>query len=366
MDPRNESVPEDLILQILARLPVKSLIRFKSVSRAFLRLPSDRHFVRLHHEISSRNPNLLIELLDSSGFITIDPSSLSVSRSSLDFLADRVRIRASSNGVLCCASVADRGLYYICNPNTRDFRPLPRARERPFTRFQPEYEATLVGLAFDPSTYEYNVVLAGFYRPFGRRPQDRLVCMVFDSAAGSWAKFVSSLCEEFTHMNRNQVVYSTGALHWLTHACMYLLVLDLRDLAWRKMSMPEEIAAAGGFAGRVYLLDFEGSVSVVRIYREWMSVWVLEDYRRELWVLKDRVNLRCIRGFATSAFPVSQSKDVVFLATQKKVLTYGRKDKVWREVYSVGDGCTYPLWFSAHSFTNTLFPCHQAEWSEVK
>ncbi|KAJ6796159.1 F-box protein-like [Iris pallida] len=133
-------------------------------------------------------------------------------------------------------------------------------------------------------------------------------------------------------MNRNQVVYSTGALHWLTHACMYLLVLDLRDLAWRKMSMPEEIAAAGGFAGRVYLLDFEGSVSVVRIYREWMSVWVLEDYRRELWVLKDRVNLRCIRGFATSAFPVSQSKDVVFLATQKKVLTYGRKDKVWREV----------------------------------
>lgn len=120
--------------------------------------------------------------------------------------------------------------------------------------------------------------------------------------------------------------------------------------------MPEEVAASG-FAGRIYLLEMEGMVSVVRISGDWMSTWVLKDYLGEEWVLEDRVHLRCIRGCATSAFPLSQSRDVVFLATQKKVLTYSRRDKVWREIFAVEDGCAYPLWSSAHTFTGSLFPC---------
>ena len=359
-NPPNGSLPNDLILQILARLPIKSLFRFKSVCKSWSNLPSDAHFIRLHYQASSKDPNLLIEILDptipSSNFISID-GFFNVSRFSLDFLNDRVKIRAASNGILCCASVRNKGIYYVCNPMTRELRLLPRTRERPFTRFQPEYEATIAALAFDPLSYRFVVFLAGFYRPFGRWPHDEFVCLVFDSATNSWNKFVSYIHEEFTHMNRNQVVFFNGALHWLTYSCSYVLALDLGDWVWRKISMPEEVVASE-FAGRIYLLELEGLVSVVRISGDWMSTWVLKDYSRQQWVLEDRVHLRCIRGFATSAFPVSQSRDVVFLATQKKVLMYSRRDKVWREIYAVEDNCTYPLWFSAHSFRNTLFPCH--------
>lgn len=275
----------------------------------------------------------------------------------MDFLDDRVKIRASSNGILCCASVRNKGVYYICNPMTRELRLLPRTRERPFTRFQPEYEATIVALAFDPLTYRFIVFLAGYYRPFGHRPHDDLVCLMFDSATNSWSKFVSYICEDFTWINRNQVVFFNGALHWITKSCSYVLALDLGDCVWRKISMPEEIVA-NGFKGRIYLSELEGFVSVVQFSGDWMSTWVLKDYLREEWALEDRVHLRCIRGFSTSAFPLSQSKDVVFLATQKKVLTYCRKSKVWREIYAVEDNYTFPLWFSTYSFRSTLFPCH--------
>ncbi|KAG0470556.1 hypothetical protein HPP92_016642 [Vanilla planifolia] len=354
-------LPTDVILLILVRLPVKSLFRFKSVCRSWCRLTSDKHFIALYSMTSSEKPIVLLEIIEPanrfSNFICVDRFE-SASYFSLEFLGDRVKVRASCHGLLCCSSIPNRGVYYVCNPMTREFRLLPRARERAFTRFHPDYEETLVGLSFDPSSWKFNVAVSGFYRPFGRRPHEKLVCMLFDSTTNSWYKFVSSLYDEFTHMNRNQVVLSNSSLHWLTHSCSYVLVLDLRLNAWRKISLPEEIIAVG-FWGRIYLLELEGSVSLIQISSMWMNIWVLKDYEREYWVLVDRVHLRCIWGFAASAFPVCLSSDVVFLATQRKILTYGRKNMVWKEVFSVGDNIAYPLWFLAQPFRSSLFPCDQ-------
>ncbi|KAK1293929.1 F-box protein [Acorus calamus] len=277
----------------------------------------------------------------------------SVSESSLAFLNDRVKVRASCNGLLCCASVPNRGLYYVCNPFTGESKALPRTRERPVSRYHPDYEATLVGLAFDPSKRGFTVALAGFYRPFGWRPFDRLVCSVFDSETNSWRKFVSSHYDEFTHMNRNQVVFVNGRLHWLTMSCSYVLTLDPIEGLWRKVSAPVEILAEK-FGARVYLLEMEGKLSVVQMTEATMNVWVLEDYGIEEWRVVERVNLRCIKGFVPNAFPIGMSNGVVFLATRKTVLMYERKSKVWKEVYSGRDGFIYPLWFSAYAFKSTL------------
>ncbi|PKA51549.1 F-box protein [Apostasia shenzhenica] len=360
-DSLNGVLPSDVILLILARLPIKSLFRAKSVCRYWCSLTSDKYFIELYATAFYDKPIVLLEIVEAanpvSRFLSVDRCG-AASRISLDFLEDRVKVRASCHGLLCCSSVTNRGVYYVCNPMTRAFRLLPRTRERPFTRFHPDYEETLVGLSFSPSSWRFSVAVAGFYRPFGRRPKEELVCMVFDSWTNSWTRFVSPQYDEFTLMNRNQVVFSNDSLHWLTHSCSYVLVLDLRQNAWGKISLPEEIVAVG-FGGRIYLLEFEGFVSLIRISDVFMSIWVLKDNEREIWVLIDRVHLRCIRGFAASAFPICLSNDVLFLATQRKILTYGRKNKVWKEVFSVGDSVAYPLWFSAHSFRGTLFSCDQ-------
>uniref|UniRef100_A0A1D1Y4N3 F-box protein At5g49610 n=1 Tax=Anthurium amnicola TaxID=1678845 RepID=A0A1D1Y4N3_9ARAE len=359
-------LPDDLLVLILARLPVKALFRCRSVCRFFCNLPSDPHFARLHHRMSRGDETVMVDLREPLGrthstLACVDASG-GLSELSLRFLNDRVRVRASCNGLLCCASVPSYGVYYVCNPVTREFRPLPRTRETPPNRYHPDDEATLVGLAFDPSESdgEFSVVLAGYYRPFGHRPFDRLVCLIYNSKMNAWRRFLSTWFDEFSRMNRNQVVFAGGSLHWLTRSCSYVLVLDLGDEVWRKISLPGEIASGAFGASRVYLLEFEGAVSVVQMSEAWMCTWVLEDYEREKWVLVDRLHLRCIMGFVPSAFPVSQTRDAVFMATQSKIFVYDRKSKVWKEIFAVKDtDISYPLWFSAQPFRSTLLSFNQ-------
>ncbi|KAK9068342.1 hypothetical protein SSX86_012453 [Deinandra increscens subsp. villosa] len=342
---------DEIILEILARLPIKSLFRTKCVCKLWYKLASHKSFTQLYNQISVRNAMVLVELTDSS-LILIDHKR-GVSELSLDFIKDRLKIRASCNGLLCCSSVPDKGVYYVCNPMTREFRLLPRSRERPITRFYPDGEATLVGVSCDLSGSRYNVVLAGYHRMFGHRPEGKLICSVFDSGSNKWRRYVSDDQEDhgFSHMNRNQVVFVNGSLHWMTRSFAYILVLDLSLDLWTRILLPDEM---GGCGNRVYLLEFDGKVSVIQISSVWMNIWVYDEGR---WDMIERVSLRCIRGMVPGIFPISQGSDYVFLAGHKQVLVYQRKTRSWKEMYSVRNSSTMPLWFSAHSFRGTIFSC---------
>ncbi|PIN18108.1 hypothetical protein CDL12_09234 [Handroanthus impetiginosus] len=351
--------PDEVVLQILARLPIKSLFRNKCVCKLWYQLISDKYFTKLYNEIAVMNPMVLVEITDPSSesrpsLILVD-NSRGVSEFSLNFMKDRVKVRASCNGLLCCSSIPDKGVYYVCNPMTKQYKLLPRTRERPLTRFYPNGEATLVGLACNILTQKYNVVLAGYHRLFGHRPERSFICMVFDSDSNKWRKFVTLQDDHFTHMNRNQVVYINGSLHWLTSSCSDVLVLDLESETWRKIPLPNQVTHGSG--NRVYLLESEGRLSVIQISDVWMHIWVMEFYEKELWFLMDRVSLRCIRGMVPGIFPITQTDEYVFLATHKQVLVYQRKTRVWMEMYSVKNSATLPLWFSAHAFRSTIFPC---------
>ncbi|KAL2580468.1 hypothetical protein AAZV13_15G127500 [Glycine max] len=310
-------------------------------------------------EVSRKNPMILVEISDSSesktSLICVD-NLRGVSEFSLNFLNDRVKVRASCNGLLCCSSIPDKGVFYVCNPVTREYRLLPKSRERHVTRFYPDGEATLVGLACDSAHQKFNVVLAGYHRMFGHRPDGSFICLVFDSELNKWRKFVSFQDDHFTHMNKNQVVFVNIALHWLTASSTYILVLDLSCDVWRKMQLPYNLIYGTG--NRIYLLDLDGCLSVIKISEAWMNIWVLKDYWKDEWCMVDKVSLRCIRGMVPGIFPISQTGECVFLATHKQILVYHRKTQIWKEMYSVKYRSTLPLWFSAHAYRSTMFSCN--------
>ncbi|KAL8047478.1 hypothetical protein ABFX02_07G002600 [Erythranthe guttata] len=361
-DSKDGFFPDEVIIQILARLPIKSLFRTKCVSKSWYNLISDKYFTNRYNEVSIRNPMVLVEIndptLNSKPSLILVDNSKGVSEFSLDFVNDRVKIRSSCNGLLCCSSIPDKGVYYVCNPMTKEYRLLPKTRERPFSRFYPDGEATLVGLACDIYTQTYNVVLAGYHRSFGHRPGRTFTCMVFDSDSNKWSKFVTLQNDNFTHMNRNQAVFVNGALHWLTASCSSVMVLDLGTEIWGKIELPSEVTCEARNI-RIYLLECEGRLSVVEISDVWMSIWVMVggDYRVGEWCMVDRVSLRCIRGMVPGVFPISQTNECVFLATHKQVLVYQRRSRVWMEMYSVKHSSVLPLWFSAHSFRSSVFSC---------
>ncbi|CBI22847.3 unnamed protein product, partial [Vitis vinifera] len=135
--------------------------------------------------------------------------------------------------------------------------------------------------------------------------------------------------------------------------CSCVLALDLDGEVWKKIKLPDEVGYGSG--NRVYLLDYDGCLSVIQISDASMNIWVLKDYEMGEWNLVDRVSLQCIRGLVPGVFPISQTGEYVFFATYKQVLVYRRNGGVWKEMYSVKGSFPLPLWFSAHAFRRSLF-----------
>ena len=59
-------LPQDLLEEILSRLPVKSVIHFKCVKKSWSNLLQNRNFIAKHHyyRCSQTHPTLLVESMD--------------------------------------------------------------------------------------------------------------------------------------------------------------------------------------------------------------------------------------------------------------------------------------------------------------
>nr|GLL36748.1 F-box protein At1g30790-like [Ipomoea trifida] len=130
----NCTLPRELLIEILARLPVNSLMRFKSVCKFFYCLiKSDHHFQHKHYEISQvrrdyavfgpecsftpRVFGLVYKELDSDEMGYVD---LVMPSSEIDFVK-------CVDGILCLVSVRTGGTknILIWNPSTREIKELP-------------------------------------------------------------------------------------------------------------------------------------------------------------------------------------------------------------------------------------------------
>uniref|UniRef100_A0ACD5UL81 Uncharacterized protein n=1 Tax=Avena sativa TaxID=4498 RepID=A0ACD5UL81_AVESA len=171
-------LPEELVLEILIRLPVKSLRRFKCVSKAWRATISDPSFIRSHLQRSAssweQNPSLLItpHTLDCVAQGDDWPMTFS---SNIRFYqwqqgASKVRLvhgmdLAGEFSSVCCFAHCD-GLVllptdtnaYLFNPATRDVVTLPET-----------FRDTMVGdvnlpagFGRDPRTGMYKVVRSFF------------------------------------------------------------------------------------------------------------------------------------------------------------------------------------------------------------
>ncbi|KAK1399689.1 putative F-box domain-containing protein [Heracleum sosnowskyi] len=156
---------EDLLIQILLYVPIKTLMGFKSVSKQWLSLITNPHFVRLRNPLPSAASLFFASSLCRSNpdyqFIPIDVNGRSPTPfKTLDFVHDPlgsgISVLQSCNGLLLCASYRARESkrrYYVYNPTTKQFAILPQIRR--------EYAKDVCGmsLAFDPiKSLHYKVV----------------------------------------------------------------------------------------------------------------------------------------------------------------------------------------------------------------
>ncbi|XP_054779338.1 F-box/kelch-repeat protein At3g23880-like [Prosopis cineraria] len=153
MDDFPPYLPQEIIVNILKRLPVKSLIRFQCVCKHWKHLIKSSYFVSEHlHHSSLQNPCLLFqrEMSGDPFILHLLDSRLQVRELQNDFWC--AQIVGSSNGLLCIGMgkyILSPLSFLLWNPAIREVRQVP------INDFE---RASAVGFGFSPIINDYKVV----------------------------------------------------------------------------------------------------------------------------------------------------------------------------------------------------------------
>uniref|UniRef100_A0ACD5T7K5 Uncharacterized protein n=1 Tax=Avena sativa TaxID=4498 RepID=A0ACD5T7K5_AVESA len=217
-------LPHDMMLEVLLRLPVKSILRFRPVCRSWAALFSSKDFCSLHMMTSKVLPPapklLVVSPTSRSDSSAVYSYSLSGHRDDFLFTFDsafhdsvEVVTPSPCYGLTLLFDAAVPA-YYVCNAATRAITRLP-----PYRYPGRSYTA---GLGFDDQTREFKVVrLINGYN----HEKEAVMCDVYTPGADCWRpaarevpfgllQFAISAVDHAV-LNRIPPVFANGFLHWL-------------------------------------------------------------------------------------------------------------------------------------------------------
>ena len=171
-----ERVPDDIVEDILGRLPVKSLTRFRCVSKSFNSIITGTTFINKHLKLNLNQSESLISTNTHSGYLqytTKDKNSLpsskqlctvvcnndrtltQVSRFEIPTFFEKYSIVGFCNGLFCLASYVKElcHIIYLWNPSIRMLKKLIA------TRFNRKHnEGAAIGFAYDSLNNDFKIL----------------------------------------------------------------------------------------------------------------------------------------------------------------------------------------------------------------
>ncbi|CAA0829392.1 F-box/kelch-repeat protein [Striga hermonthica] len=278
MEVANNSVtklPDDIVCEILKRLPVKPLSKFKCVCRSWLSLISSRRFIKTHLMNSTKDPNFthhrfIMYSRDSFKHISarsllsepvIDPLDVdfSIHRSPRNLIS----VVGSCDGLLCLA--IDEKDLILWNPTTGVSKQLP---DLGVEIICPKY-----GFGYDQSTDDYKVV--GFFRRLWDLSE--VVAKVYSLKTNRW-KAVKGFKGRW--LMDDTAAFADGKLYWTANSYLemkYGWNIDFLDLSTEEhgvLEMPSYVKS--GFYSRLGV--FEGRVFVMCDHINQAVVWIMDDH----------------------------------------------------------------------------------------
>ncbi|GJN13966.1 hypothetical protein PR202_gb00730 [Eleusine coracana subsp. coracana] len=218
------SFTDDIIIEILSRLPVRSVCRFKCVSRSWLNLISDSDpcyrnklpqtlvsfFYTIHYPVDHHFANIT-----GDGTPSIDPSfpSLSVLGSS-----SSIGLLDSCDGLLLCYCFMPgppdsdwfRPLHFaVCNPATENWVVFPDVM------LSDGEAAEVVRLCFDRTVSRHFHVIQYVID----QNEDCLTrVLIYSSKTGSWTSVESGWHDDAFYFNPGRSVFLNGFLHEIAYS----------------------------------------------------------------------------------------------------------------------------------------------------
>ncbi|KAJ0646146.1 putative F-box domain-containing protein [Helianthus annuus] len=336
---------DDILTEILLRLPVTSILRFKSVSKHWYSLLSHSHLTQRYDHLS-KSPGLFAH--DKYlPFDAEDPSTPPFSSLDSYFDLPDVRIVQSCNGLLLCYT--DRGpkgrkaalKYYVFNPTTKQLAVIPPicggSKVRKTIRF--------MGLAFHQTDcVHYKVVCVRRLEP----GVDLFQIQVYSSDTKKWEISSESFCI-CKHVLFGHGVYWNGAVHWVPFSgCPFYFKLDVEQL--HMLPLPEGYTSSeifimyfGESGGHLHLVvqkNREDNYLRLNVYEMLSdhSGWFVK-YQLQLDELLDSFpemisEYACYFKVIDVVRGGEEGDTFIVLNTSEKIITYNVHDKSFKQVSS--------------------------------
>ncbi|KAJ1296573.1 hypothetical protein BS78_01G311700 [Paspalum vaginatum] len=282
---------DDLLVEILSRLPVRSLCRFKCVSRSWRNLISDPvHRKKLPHTLTG----FFYHSLSGERFPRVAHHFTNVTGKGVPFIfpsfsflpvpSDDVLLLDSCNGLLLCRCFEpdprdSDGIgpfhYVVCNPATEKWVMLPDgswvAGERRTAR-----------LGFDPTvSLHFHVI---------EYVVDENDCVtgveIYSSRTAAWSFKESEWGNDIMLHDRGSV-FLNGFMHMLTYS-HGIIAVNMNGNTWRTIPILDDYDGGCIHQAQGRLCFFTNGVHSCHAVK--LLVWILEDYGTDEWVLKHTVS----------------------------------------------------------------------------
>ncbi|XP_062010832.1 F-box protein CPR1-like [Rosa rugosa] len=287
-----DSLPEDVIVRILERLPIKSLIRFTCVSKRWrFIILCDPEFAKAQFQIASHHQTLRHRLLIStaceSEFNSLDldaPPSPSGYNSSVRCPFTQpgghpVRLLCSCKGLILALVCNQENDMYIWNPSSQFFKKLPDPADLPSKTCLPCY-----GFGYLSATDDYKVIASFKVSVADDEMEENgssKEMHIFSSKANTWKRTEAPLDFDFDFYSDSDFggTLSNEALHWLDDEDdgPGIFAFDLAKEEFQRMPLPilldGEVSYLRAFRDSLCVFDFENLVPASSI-----DLWVMQKY----------------------------------------------------------------------------------------
>ncbi|KAL4378024.1 hypothetical protein GQ457_02G032570 [Hibiscus cannabinus] len=263
----SDYLPAEVILEILQRLPVKSLVRFRSVCKTWNTLISHPSFISTHLQtsLSNNTPFLLLKCKkkrkrnyflhhDNDGFDEFKPLQFPVFCSVLD-----TQVLGSCHGLICLDVFPNGFLFFIFwNPSIHKYISLPWPSISHDVRLN-------FGFGFDSRTNDYKLVIVGVEKD-GTWIQPYL----FSLNENCW-KRVNAVPPNYAFVSVFGIPlpFVNGAVHWLGYQkrnngghSRAILGFNLSAEEFLVIGLPESLIGLN--RSRLSAMNGESSIAVLR------------------------------------------------------------------------------------------------------
>jgi F-box interacting protein len=353
-------LPSEIISEILSRLPVKCLVRFKCVSKTWRSLISHPEFVKNHLKRTKEdtNANHFKIFLSTDPHLSIDPEAYfdaddNLLTTQLKFPVSYpeysyIEILGSCNG-LVCGLIHDNPLIYIWNPSTRESRELaiPGSSE----------DDAFYGFGYDVKLDDYKIVRVSISTSTnstdGSNSETKVE--VFTLKSNIWRTIQDLRCSVLLE---GPGTLANGALHWLVRQenggskkCVmvsfdlseekFLEMVPLRGLTEDDSSWDLELKVLGDW---LCLYSHYGLIC---------EAWIMKEYSSEAsWTRFLRFNGESIPGgkYWFRLLWVTKNGNVVYDLDGREVVFYNPDEDTARPfiIYHEGD------WFESTAYIESL------------